>query len=54
MDPADYVLGKFAKAEDTDVELAVQLAAEAARLAVELGPEKAMNQVNRRQRAAAQ
>jgi peptidyl-tRNA hydrolase, PTH1 family len=54
MDPADYVLGKFAKAEDTDVEVAVQLAAEAARLAVELGPAKAMNQVNRRQRAAAQ
>jgi peptidyl-tRNA hydrolase, PTH1 family len=54
MDPADYVFGKFAKAEDTDVELAVQLAAEAARLAVELGPAKAMNQVNRRQRAAAQ
>jgi peptidyl-tRNA hydrolase, PTH1 family len=54
MDPADYVLGKFAKAEETDVEVAVQLAAEAARLAVELGPAKAMNQVNRRQRAAAQ
>ena len=52
MDPADYVLGKFAKAEETDVELVVQLAAEAARLAVELGPSKAMNQVNRRQRAA--
>ena len=53
MDPADYVLGKFAKAEETDVELVVQLAAEAARLAVELGPSKAMNQVNRRPRAAA-
>ena len=53
MDPADYVLGKFAKAEETDVELVVQLAAEAARLAVELGPAKAMNQVNRRPRAAA-
>jgi len=53
MDPADYVLGKFAKAEETDVELVVQLAAEAARLTVELGPAKAMNQVNRRPRAAA-
>ena len=52
MDPADYVLGKFAKSDDTDVELVVQLAAEAARLAVELGPSKSMNQVNRRQRAA--
>jgi PTH1 family peptidyl-tRNA hydrolase len=52
MDPADYVLGKFAKADEVDVELVVQLAAEAARLAVELGPSKAMNQVNRRQRAA--
>ncbi len=54
MDPADYVLGKFSKADEPEVELAVQLAAEAARLAVELGPTKAMNQVNRRQRAAAQ
>ncbi len=54
MDPADYVLGKFTKADEPEVELAVQLAAEAARLAVELGPTKAMNQVNRRQRAAAQ
>jgi PTH1 family peptidyl-tRNA hydrolase len=52
MDPADYVLGKFPKAEETEVELAVQLAAEAARLAIELGAAKAMNQVNRRQRAA--
>ncbi len=52
MDPADYVLGRFAKAEETDVELVLQLAAEAARLAVELGPAKAMNQVNRRPRAA--
>jgi len=52
MAPADYVLGKFAKGDETEVDLAVQLAAEAARLAVELGPSKAMNQVNRRQRAA--
>jgi PTH1 family peptidyl-tRNA hydrolase len=52
VDPADYVLGRFAKAEETDVELAVELAAEAARLAVELGPVKAMNQVNRRGSAA--
>jgi PTH1 family peptidyl-tRNA hydrolase len=48
MDPADYVLGKFAKADEVEVELATELAAEAARLAAELGPAKAMNQVNRR------
>jgi PTH1 family peptidyl-tRNA hydrolase len=52
MDPADYVLGTFGKAEEVDVDLTVQLAVEAARLAVELGPAKAMNQVNRRARAA--
>jgi PTH1 family peptidyl-tRNA hydrolase len=52
MDPADYVLGKFSKADEAEVELAVELAAEAARLAAELGPAKAMNQVNRRGRAA--
>ncbi|HEY6098323.1 MAG TPA: aminoacyl-tRNA hydrolase [Anaeromyxobacter sp.] len=52
MDPADYVLGRFAKGEEAEVETAVERAAEAARLCVELGAAKAMNQVNRRARAA--
>ncbi len=52
MDPADYVLGRFAKAEETEVLAAVERAAEAARLCVEVGAAKAMNQVNRRARAA--
>jgi PTH1 family peptidyl-tRNA hydrolase len=52
MDPADYVLGKFAKAEEAALEAALERAVEAARLCVELGAAKAMNQVNRRPRAA--
>jgi PTH1 family peptidyl-tRNA hydrolase len=54
MDPADYVLGKFAKAEDAEVEAALERAVEAARLCVELGAAKAMNQVNRRPKATEQ
>ncbi len=50
MDPADYVLGRFRSAEETEVEAAVGRAAEAARLCVELGVAKAMNKVNRRPR----
>jgi PTH1 family peptidyl-tRNA hydrolase len=52
VDPADWVLGKWKKAEEAEVELAVARAADAARLVVELGAHKAMNQVNRRARAA--
>lgn len=52
MDPADYVLGRFPKAAEAEVEETVERAAEAARLCVELGAAKAMNQVNRRARAA--
>ncbi|ACL63496.1 Aminoacyl-tRNA hydrolase [Anaeromyxobacter dehalogenans 2CP-1] len=52
MDPADYVLGKFAKGEDAELDLCVEQAVEATRLAVELGAARAMNQVNRRSRAA--
>ncbi len=48
MDPADYVLGRFAKADEAELEASVERATEAARLAVELGAEKAMNRVNRR------
>ncbi len=54
VDPADFVLGRWSKAEEAEVEVCVERAAEAARLAVELGPEKAMNQVNRRSSAAAE
>jgi len=52
MDPADYVLGQWKRADDTAVDEAVERAAEAARLCVELGATKAMNQVNRRGAAA--
>jgi PTH1 family peptidyl-tRNA hydrolase len=52
MDPADYVLGRWSRPDEAEVEGCVERAAEAARLAVELGPAKAMNQVNRRARAA--
>jgi len=51
MDPADYVLGRFPKGEEALLEECLERATEAARLAVELGPAKAMNQVNRRPRA---
>lgn len=52
MDPADYVLGRFARADDAALEEAVERAAEAARLVCELGAAKAMNQVNRRREPA--
>ncbi|HET6436866.1 MAG TPA: aminoacyl-tRNA hydrolase [Anaeromyxobacter sp.] len=51
VDPIDYVLGSFSKAEEADLADCVSRASEAARLAVELGPQKAMNQVNRRGRS---
>ncbi len=54
MDPADYVLGKFAKGEEAELEDCLERATEATRLAVELGAARAMNQVNRRARAAEQ
>jgi PTH1 family peptidyl-tRNA hydrolase len=47
-DPADYVLGRFARADDAALEEAVALAVEAARAAVEQGAVKAMNEFNRR------
>jgi len=52
MDPADYVLGRWPKAQEPEVEACVERAAEAARLCADLGVAKAMNQVNRRARAA--
>ncbi len=48
MDSADYVLGRFAKSEEKAVEECVGWAVEAARMVVELGAVKAMNQFNRR------
>jgi PTH1 family peptidyl-tRNA hydrolase len=53
MDPADYVLGRFSRADEAQLEEALERATEAARLAVELGAAKAMNQVNRRASKAA-
>jgi PTH1 family peptidyl-tRNA hydrolase len=48
MDPADYVLGRFAKADEAQLDECLERATEATRLVVELGAEKAMNRVNRR------
>jgi PTH1 family peptidyl-tRNA hydrolase len=48
MDPADYVLGKFPRGEDRQVEECVAWAVEAAKTICELGAVKAMNQFNRR------
>jgi len=53
MDPADYVLGRFPKDEAPELEECLERATEAARLCVELGAAKAMNQVNRRSGSAA-
>ena len=47
-DPADYVLGRFSRADEAAVEACVASAVEAARTVVELGAVKAMNLFNRR------
>ena len=52
VDPSDWVLGSWKKAEEAEVSDTVERAADAARLCVELGASKAMNQVNRSARAA--
>jgi len=52
IDPADWVLGAWKKADEAEVAATVERATEAAQLCVELGVAKAMNQVNRRARAA--
>ena len=51
MDPADYVLGRFRKDEEGEVDACTHLAVEAARTAVEQGVVKAMNLINRRRPA---
>ncbi len=48
MDPADYVLGRFAKGDEAALEDGVARAALAARTICEQGAVKAMNEVNRR------
>jgi PTH1 family peptidyl-tRNA hydrolase len=53
VDPADWVLGRFARADDAAVERCGEWAAEAARLCCEQGAARAMNQVNRRREPAA-
>jgi PTH1 family peptidyl-tRNA hydrolase len=52
VDPADFVLGRFGKGEERELAACVEWAAEAARMVVEIGPVKAMNQFNRRRTAA--
>ncbi len=52
VDSADYVLGRFPRADDAALEACVAWAAEATRLSCELGALKAMNQVNRRREPA--
>jgi peptidyl-tRNA hydrolase, PTH1 family len=48
MDPADYVLGRFSKGQEKELEECLAWASQAARSVVELGAAKAMNQFNRR------
>jgi peptidyl-tRNA hydrolase, PTH1 family len=48
VDPADYVLGRFGRGEETELAECVAWAAQAARTAVEEGTVKAMNAFNRR------
>lgn len=52
VDPADWVLGRFARADDRPVEDLVERGAAAARAVVVDGAAKAMNEFNRRRSAA--
>jgi PTH1 family peptidyl-tRNA hydrolase len=52
VDPADWVLGRFPRADEERLEACLGWAAEAARLACEQGAGKAMNAVNRRREPA--
>jgi PTH1 family peptidyl-tRNA hydrolase len=51
VDPADYVLGRFSKGEEKELEACVAWAVEAVRTVVEQGATKAMNLFNRRDAA---
>jgi PTH1 family peptidyl-tRNA hydrolase len=52
VDPADWVLGRFPRAEDREVAEVVERGAEAARAVVVDGAVKAMNEFNRRRSPA--
>ena len=52
VDPADYVLGRFGRGEDRLLAECVERATSAARMAVEEGVVKAMNEFNRRRSPA--
>lgn len=52
VDPADWVLGRFARSEDGAVADAVERGAAAAQAVIALGAAKAMNEFNRRRSAA--
>jgi PTH1 family peptidyl-tRNA hydrolase len=53
VDPADWVLGRFSRADDARLEACVGWAAEAARLCCVDGAQKTMNAVNRRREPTA-
>ena len=52
VDPADYVLGRYPKGEEALLATCLEEAAAAARMAVEAGVLKAMNEFNRRRTPA--
>ncbi|HET8733400.1 MAG TPA: aminoacyl-tRNA hydrolase, partial [Anaeromyxobacteraceae bacterium] len=52
VDPADWVLGRFPRSEDRQVEDVVERGAAAARMVVEVGAARAMNEFNRRRTPA--
>jgi PTH1 family peptidyl-tRNA hydrolase len=53
VDPADWVLGRFGKGQDQELQDCIAWAAQAARAVVEKGAVKAMNEFNRRKEAGA-
>lgn len=53
VDPADWVLGRFSKGQERELEECVAWASQAARAVVERGAVKAMNEFNRRKEAGA-
>lgn len=53
VDPADWVLGKFSRGQERELEDCVAWASQAARAVVERGAVKAMNEFNRRKDAGA-
>jgi len=53
VDPADWVLGRFSRGQERELEECVAWASQAARAVVEKGAAKAMNEFNRRKDAGA-